>query len=125
MSVFVANLAEYEAIATTVQHYIDGAKTGKGAAMEPAFHPDATIQGYFEGELFAGTIRLLFDYVDQDKPATGLKWRITSVDIAGTIANARVELDDWNGHRFTDLFNLLKVDGNWKIMNKVFHTHPT
>jgi uncharacterized protein YbjT (DUF2867 family) len=27
------------------------------------------------------------------------------------------------GHRFTDLFNLLKVDGTWKIMNKVFHMH--
>jgi hypothetical protein len=25
---------------------------------------------------------------------------------------------------FTDLFTLLKVDGAWKIMNKVFHLHP-
>jgi putative lumazine-binding protein len=31
--------------------------------------------------------------------------------------------DDWTGHRFTDLFTLLKVDGEWKIMNKVFHLH--
>ena len=30
----------------------------------------------------------------------------------------------WNGHRYTDLFTLLKVDGVWKIMNKVFHQHP-
>ena len=124
MRVPVADPPEYEAIAATIQHYIDGAKTGKGVAMKPAFHPDATIQGYFEGELFAGPIQLLFDYVDQDKPATGLKWHITGVDIAGTIASARLELDDWNGHRFTDLFNLLKVEGNWKIMNKIFHTHP-
>jgi len=124
MSVPVADLSEYDAIAAAIQHYVDGAKTGKGAAMKLAFHPDATIQGYFEGELFAGPIQLLFDYVDQDKPATGLKWRIASVDIAGTIASARLELDDWNGHRFTDSFNLLKVEGNWKIMNKIFHTHP-
>lgn len=124
MSVSVADLSEYLAIAATIQHYIDGAKTGKGAAMKPAFHPDATIQGYFEGELFAGPIQLLFDYVDEDKPAKDLRWRIASVDITGTIASARLELDDWNGHRFTDSFNLLKVEGTWKIMNKIFHTHP-
>jgi hypothetical protein len=38
----------------------------------------------------------------------------------------RVETDNWTGHRFTDFFNLLKRDGQWKIMNKVFHLHePT
>ena len=124
MSTAIADIPEYASIAATIQHYIDGGKTGNGAAMKPAFHPDATIQGYIGGELFAGPIQLLFDYVDQDKPASGLKWRVVSVDITGTIANARLELDDWNGHRFTDFFNLLKVEGNWKIMNKVFHTHP-
>ncbi len=35
----------------------------------------------------------------------------------------RLELDNWTGHRFTDLFTLLKVDGQWQIMNKVFHLH--
>ena len=25
--------------------------------------------------------------------------------------------------RFPDVFTLLKVDGQWKIMNKVFHLH--
>ena len=36
----------------------------------------------------------------------------------------RLELDNWTGHRFSDLFTLLKVDGDWKIMNKAFHLHP-
>jgi hypothetical protein len=35
----------------------------------------------------------------------------------------RLELDNWTDHRYTDLFTLLKVDGEWKIMNKVFHLH--
>jgi hypothetical protein len=35
-----------------------------------------------------------------------------------------IELDNWTGHRFTDLLSLLKTDGEWKIMNKVFHLHP-
>ena len=49
--------------------------------------------------------------------------RIVSIDIIDTIAGVRLELDDWNGHRYTDLFTLLTVDGAWKIMNDVFHQH--
>jgi hypothetical protein len=45
------------------------------------------------------------------------------MDIVGTIASVRVETDDWTGHRFTDFFNVLKLDGEWKIMSKIFHLH--
>jgi len=38
-------------------------------------------------------------------------------------ANARVEIDNWHEHRFTDVFNLLKIDGRWLIVNKIFYTH--
>ncbi len=48
---------------------------------------------------------------------------MASIETCGTIAVARLEIDNWTGHRFTDLFTLLKVDGEWKIMNKVFHLH--
>jgi hypothetical protein len=37
---------------------------------------------------------------------------------------ARVELDNWTGHKFTDMFTLLKTDGQWKIISKVFYLHP-
>ena len=56
-------------------------------------------------------------------PATAMQARIASIEVVGTIASARVEIDDWTGHRFTDMFTLLKVGGQWKIMNKVFHMH--
>jgi hypothetical protein len=115
---------EYDAIAKVVQHYLDGARSGKGADMKPAFHQDATIFGYVGPELFAGPIQGLYDWHDRNGPATGLEARIASVDIAGTIATVRLEMDNWTGHRFTDMFTLLKVDGEWKIMNKVFYLHP-
>ena len=118
------NLTEYDAITRTVQHYIDGGKSGRGDEMKPAFHPDATIFGYIGPDLFAGPIQQLFDWNDQNGPATDLQGRITSIDLMGTVATVRLELDNWTGHRFTDMFTLLKVDGEWKIMNKVFHLHP-
>ncbi len=123
MSTATLNVSEYDVIAKTVQHYIDGAKSGKGDDMKPAFHKDATIFGYAGADLFAGPIQRLFDWADDSDPATRLQARIASIDLIGTIATVRLELDNWIDHRYTDLFTLLKVDGEWKIMNKVFHLH--
>lgn len=117
-------LSEYDAITKTVQHYINGGKTGKTDEMKLAFHPQATIFGYIGPDLFAGPIQGLFDWNDQNGAATELQGRIASIDIIETVATVRLELDNWTGRRFTDLFTLLKVDGEWKIMNKVFHLHP-
>lgn len=117
------DLSDYDAIKATIRHYIDGAVAGKGDLMKPAFHADATIFGYVGPELFAGPIQNLYDWNDSNGPATGLVSRIVSIDLVGSVASARVESDNWTGHRFTDFFNLLKVNGQWKIMNKVFHLH--
>ncbi len=123
MSTATSNVSEYDVIANVVQHYIDGAKSGKGDGMKPAFHEDATIFGYAGADLFAGPIQRLFDWVDENDPATSLQARITSIDVVNSVATVRLELDNWIGSRYTDMFTLLKVDGEWKIMNKVFHLH--
>lgn len=111
MSNAATNASEYDAIVKTVPYYIDGGKSGRGADMKPAFHQDATIFGYIGSDLFGGPIQQLFDWNDQNGPATGLQAGVASVDIIETIATVRLELDNWTGHRFTDLFTLLKVDG--------------
>ena len=124
MSSAPTNVSEYDVIANVVQQYIDGAKSGRGDDMRPAFHKDATIFGYFGADLLAGPIQQLFDWNDENGPATELQAKIASIDLIDTVATVRLELVDWTGHRFTDLFTLLKIDGEWKIMNKVFHLHP-
>ncbi len=123
MSNATTTVNDQDAIAKVVQHYIDGARSGKGDDMKPAFHKDATVFGYVGPDLFAGPIQNLFAWNDDNGPATELKDRIASIDVTGTVATVRLELENWTGFRFTDLFTLLKVDGDWKIMNKVFHVH--
>ncbi|HYD32984.1 MAG TPA: nuclear transport factor 2 family protein [Methylophilaceae bacterium] len=123
MSSTPGNMSEYEAISQTMQHYIEGARSGRGSDMKPAFHDEATIYGFVGNDLFAGPIQNLYDWNDQNGPATAIVSRITHIDVVGTVANVRLESDNWTGYRFTDFFNLLKIDGQWKIMNKVFHLH--
>ena len=117
------NTSDNEMIEKTVQFYIDGAKSGKGDDMKPAFHNDATIFGYIGDDLFAGPIQKLFDWNDKNGPATELETKIERIDVVGTVATVRLESDNWTGHKFTDFFTILKVEGTWKIMNKVFHLH--
>jgi hypothetical protein len=123
MSHAATAMSEHEVIANVIERYVDGARSGVGDDMSSAFHADATIFGYIGDDLFAGPIQQLFDWNDENGPATGLQAQIASIDLIDTAATVRLELDDWTGLRFTDLFTLLKVDGQWKITNKVFHLH--
>ena len=124
MSTTTTNLSDYEAIANAVQRYISGGKSGRSEEMKPAFHAGATIFGHLGPDLIAGPIQILFDWIGQNEPATELQSYLASVDLNGTVATARLEAYNWSAHRFTDLFTLLKSEGEWKIISKVFHLHP-
>jgi hypothetical protein len=117
-------VSEVDEITGVVETYIAGGRSGSGDAMKPAFHADATIFGYVGPDLFGGHIQGLFDWNDENGPAPDLQCRITSVDVVGTAASVRLDTDNWTGHRFTDFFNLIKVDGEWQVVSKVFYLHP-
>ena len=61
--------------------------------MRPAF-PVATFLGYVGPDPFAGPIRLLFDWNDNNGPATDNQPRFASVEVQGTVACVRLETDD-------------------------------
>ncbi len=115
------DLKDIDEITKLIQHYIDGARSGKGSDMKPAFHQDAHIYGYVGPDLFGGPIQGLFDWNDQNGPAKDIQTRIVNINVINTIATVQLESDNWTGHRFTDLFNLVKFDGKWEIISKVFH----
>ena len=64
-------VTEYDAIAKTMQRYIEGGRAGKSELMRPGFHPDATIVGYCGGALLTGPIQQLFNWIDGNGPAPG------------------------------------------------------
>ena len=114
---------EKEQIIKTLQHYINGAKSGKGDDMKPAFHDDATIFGYIGSDLFSGPIQKLYEWNDKNGPATEISSEFKSIDVVESIATVCLESKNWTGYNFTDFFTLLKVSGQWKIIKKVFHLH--
>ncbi|WP_339497562.1 nuclear transport factor 2 family protein [Pseudomonas canadensis] len=116
---------DYNAIVTVLNHYNEGGKQAKSSLMKPAFSEQATIFGVDgEGKLTGGPIQGLFDIIDSAfRPSPEAKCAIVNVDIVGTAASARIDTNDISGFCFTDFFNLLKVDGKWTVISKIYHTH--
>ena len=74
-----------------MQGYIEGGRTGNGEAMKPTFHEDATIFGYVGSDLFAGPIQGLYDWNDENGPATDMVSRFTPSVLP--VANGHLFID--------------------------------
>jgi len=120
---FVGNQTDIEDISSVIQIYVEGGRKGDATIMKRAFRENATIHGHTDGGLLAGPIKMLYDWVESNPPAPNLEAKIVNIDLANTVATARVELTDWLGTRYTDQFTLLKENDSWTITSKVFHAY--
>jgi hypothetical protein len=105
--------------------YIKGHATGNGDYWRRAFHANARIEGIRDGKLVSRT-REEFAAGAPGKPADDeaqRKRRIVTVQVTDDAGFAAVELD-YPKVKFTDYFTLLKADGEWRIMSKVYHAQP-
>lgn len=117
---------DYQAIVAVLNQYIDGCKQASSSIMKPAFSEQATIFSVdAAAKLTGGPIAALFDAIDKPpfRPSPEARSVIVQVDIVGSAASARIDSNDVSGFSFSDFFHLLKVDGNWTIVSKIFHTH--
>lgn len=116
---------DYQAIVEVLNKYNEGGKQAKSSIMKPAFSEQATIFGVDgDGKLIGGEIQGLFDTIDSAfRPSPEAQGVIVNVDIVGTAASARIDTNDISGFCFTDFFNLLKVNGKWIVVSKIYHTH--
>ncbi len=117
------SVKDYEAVKKALNNYLEAGRKADSRILKSSVYKDAIIYSADEGKVDGGSINSLFEYLDNNPPATELEADITSVDVAGNIAYAKVESDKWHGARYTDMFLLVKENNEWKILTKVFHTH--
>ena len=116
-----AQNAEEAAVRAAIEHYFRAHATGLGEHHRKVFHPEAKLFFINEGKF---TQRTSEDYIagSPGKPAADEAQRkrtIEMIDITGDAAVAKLVLDYPNA-KLTDYMSLLKVDGEWKIVNKTF-----
>lgn len=117
---------EYQAITEVLNKYIEGCKQARSSIMKPAFSQQATMYSVGDdGKLTGGAIPILFDGIDKNfRPSPDAQAAIVRIEIVGTAASARIDADDMSGISFSDFFHLLKVEGKWTVVSKIFHMHP-
>lgn len=113
--------AEEAAVREALGHYLRGHATGDGAHSARAFHPVADLYFLRDGELQTITSEAYIARAPGEpaEDEADRRRRIAMVDVTGDAAVAKIELD-YPAAFITDYMSLLKIDGEWKIVNKIF-----
>jgi hypothetical protein len=124
----VAQSGDEEAVRVPLENYIKAHATGDPEYARKAFHTEGSMvwirEGKYSSEPFAAFIKRAFTgkpAADEEKRKNGRK--IESIDVAGNAASAKIVLD-YPTVRFVDYMTLLKINGDWKIVSKVFYAEP-
>ena len=112
-------------IEAALRTYFDGLHHGDTSLLAKVFHPSARYVTATSGELLSLSMDEYFPIVDaRPSPASRgepRRDRIVSIERAGAVtALARVECS-LGPKRFTDFLSLVRLDGRWQIVAKVFH----
>ncbi|MFJ5238116.1 nuclear transport factor 2 family protein [Pseudomonas neuropathica] len=114
--------AEYNAVIATANQYVEGLRIGSAQGVAQAFHKEAVMYGFTNGELLGGPIQNLFDFVEKNGAAPQISTRLDVLAITPTTAVVRVDMEtDAIGADYNDYLTLIKIDGIWKVIAKVYH----
>lgn len=123
-------MTDYDAIRDTVFAYYEGYRTKNRALLERAFASEvANLMGYYRQpdgrlELRSTPIPQVIDRWTDPAHATLPLGEGRIVAVNQFTANAAGVVFDFGGH-FMDEFQMAKIDGAWKIVNKFFVDHPS
>ena len=111
------NKTEEEGVKQCLENYM----SGDGARVEKAFHPSATMKyiDYQSGEFKDVPIADYISRVKANPAPSGRKIEIVSTNIEGNAAHAKLKIETPQAILY-DYMNLLKINGEWKIVNKIF-----
>ena len=120
----IISTKDYEDVVETVKKYVEGLRIGSVATISNAFHNDAVMYGYTNGRLLGGPIDNLYDFIEKNGTAPDIKTHLDVLAITPTTAVVRVDMEkDAIGANYTDFHTLIKINGNWQIIAKVYHMY--
>lgn len=117
--------ADKEHISLVVRNYVEGMVFADETLLRQAFHPSCRIIGHYHKELEWLSLDDFISAIKSEGPAakdTKPFWDVINVDVTGDAAAVKL-LDDYIGMRFTDYLSLLKIDHQWRIINKLYYYH--
>ena len=115
-------VSAYEAVLDTARRYVDGLKKGCAETVAEAFHKDAVMYGFTDGELLGGSVDNLYKFVRENGSAPEIETHLDVLAITPTTAVVRVDMEkDAIGADYNDYLTLIRIDGRWQVIAKVYH----
>ena len=118
------DIKEFNEVENIARKFIEAVKNGNSEIVKPYFYEKAVFFGQLNEEVYqSGAIQEFYDTIDK-MGACGDDYiaRVDVLALEKTIAVVRVIEDNWHGYKFTDILNLNKINGKWKIVAKVYDT---
>ena len=117
-----SDMSKYEAVEKAAILFVKSVGSGDSAPARELFYDEAVMFGYLDGKLEHGPIQNLYDNIDSVGADPGYRARIDVLCIEETVAIVRVLEDNWGGRiDFSDFLLLIKMDGEWKGVAKVYN----
>ncbi len=114
-----------EKITETITNYFEGIYSGNVEQLGSSFHQDAFLYGDIKGSEYAKSLKDYLEGVRNRKSPQELqdekKMEIVSLEIVGDVSIVKVHVP-MLGYNYYDFLSLAVVNGEWKIVNKIF-TH--
>lgn len=115
------SVEDYQAIMTVLKNYVNGLQEGNVGILKQSFHTEAIMYGYWESYFVEGGINNLYDSVTKHGSAPHLVAHIDILYKAKDIALARIVYERNAAEKDgEDLHSLIRVNGEWKIISKLF-----
>ena len=116
---------QFPALIDVLERYADGLYRCDTALLRTVFHPDAQYFTASNGELLHLDMDQYFPVVDArvspQSRGEAYEFQIDSMEFAGPVtAFARMRCSMLSSD-YIDLLTLIRLDGDWKIISKVFH----
>ena len=112
--------SDIQGIESTIHNYFDGLGNHVPESLEKAFHPTATMKFINDGKYAeVNALKALVGHVEAN-PVVKMIPQIMSINVSGNAANAQLELE-YDTFFYIDMMNMLKIDGEWKIVSKIFY----
>jgi|TARA_A100001015_G_scaffold283998_1_gene349913 hypothetical protein len=114
-----------EQIEKIVQLYVDSMNESNPEKVRQAFHANAKVVGYLHGDFMEMSVDDFSGFVASQQPSPKEKgenviFEILSTEIEGATAIVKVR-DKYLGITFLDTLSFIKIEGEWKLYNKLFH----
>src|SRR5688572_3210084 len=116
-----ASFAQTENDEAGARACLENYMSGEGHRVEKAFHPSASMK-YIDAATGEFKDVPIADYIARVKANTSKsdrKIEIVSLNVEGNAANGKIRIETEKAILY-DYMNLLKINGEWKIVSKIF-----